>query len=233
MSSIEEQAQTGSRKRGILVLAAIIIIIAIVVLSWRFIINSGPSAQTEPYEETFDVVETWTAGEGVNAEGSITEGVYEMSVELSGDIFWATAGQTFAGGEYEVEATPLEGAVDNGYGMLFHVDDEENSFYVFKVSSDGYVFIGRCADSCLEQQVLVDQDWFASSAVQQGLDVTNKLRVVVSGPDMIFFVNDEEVGRASDDTLKKGDIGLMAETFTPGGLRVTFDNFTVMPIETD
>ena len=46
---------------------------------------------------------------------------------------------------------------------------------------------------------------------------------------MIFYVNDEEVGRATDDSLDKGDIGLLTETFAPGGLQVAFDNFSVQP----
>ena len=47
----------------------------------------------------------------------------------------------------------------------------------------------------------------------------------------IFFVNDVQVGQVTDETLEAGDIGLLAETFTPGGLRVAFDNFTVLPLD--
>jgi len=91
--------------------------------------------------------------------------------------------------------------------------------------------VGRCADSCLEQEALVNQDWFDSPSIQTGFGVTNHLKVDVTGSEMVFFVNGVEVGRATDDTLKKGDIGLLAETFTPGGLIVAFDNFRIIPIE--
>jgi hypothetical protein len=47
---------------------------------------------------------------------------------------------------------------------------------------------------------------------------------------MIFYVNETEVGRAADETLTQGDIGLVAETFAPGGLRVHFDDFSVTPL---
>ncbi len=103
---------------------------------------------------------------------------------------------------------------------------------MFKVSSDGFVFIGRCDDSCLETEVLVSQDWFSSPAVNQGLE-TNILRISALGPEMTFFVNDIEVGRVTDESLKSGDIGLLAETFAPGGIVVAFDNFKVTPIEID
>jgi hypothetical protein len=115
--------------------------------------------------------------------------------------------------------------------MLFRVDNEDSNFYIFKISSDGFVFIGRCADSCLETTALVERDWFDSAAVLQGLDVTNILRVEANGSDMIFFVNDTEVGRTTDEELTQGDIGLVAETFNPGGLRVEFDDFKVTPLD--
>lgn len=217
-------------RRALLIVGAFIILLGVVLVTWRFFTGSDSDVQTEPYQETFDSIGSWTAGEDVNAVGSIAGGVYEMSLEQSGDIFWVTAGQNFADGEYQVEITPLEGAQDNGYGMLFRVNEEDESFYVFKVSSDGFAFIGHCTDSCLEQRALVGQDWFSTPAVEQGFGVTNSLRAVVSGSDMIFYVNGEEIGRATDDALSQGDIGLMAETFTPGGLRVTFDNFTVTPL---
>ena len=217
-------------RRAILIVGALIILLAIVLITWQFFARSGSTIQSEPYLETFDSIGTWTTGEDISAVGIVAGGVYEMSLEQSGDIFWVTAGQTFADGEYEVEITPLEGTQDNGYGMLFRVNEEDDSFYIFKISSDGFVYIGHCADSCLEQKALVGQDWFASPSVKQGFDVTNRLRAVVSGSEMIFYVNGEEVGQTSNDALGQGDIGLMAETFTPGGLRVTFDNFTVLPL---
>ena len=233
MTDEQNDPQLETQKRRISLLVSLLAIVILVLLAWRFISSRNTQPQTEPYLESFESVGDWTAGEGANAEGTIVDGAYQMSVELSGDIFWATAGQNFADGSFEVEATPVDGVVDNGYGMLFRIDKDGNEFYVLKVSSDGYVFAGLCTDRCLEQQVLLDSDWFASPAVHPGMGVTNVLRAEVSGPDMIFYVNDEEVGRASDDTLNKGDIGLLAETFAPGGLQVAFDNFSVQPLATE
>jgi len=197
---------------------------------WFFLRDVGPPLERGPYSEPFNEAGSWTVGDDATATGTIQNGVYEMSIEQSGDIFWVTAGRKFADAAYEVAATPVEGTLDNGYGMLFRVDDKDSAFYIFKISSDGYVYIGRCIESCADVTVLVDRDWFASDAVQQGLNVTNILRVEASGSDMIFYVNGTEVGRATDEELEQGDIGLVAETFTPGGLRVQFDNYSVMPL---
>ena len=196
---------------------------------WFFIRDSGPAIETAAYSDPFDEAGTWTVGDDGTASGAVQNGVYELYVERSGDIFWVTGGRNFADATYEVAATPIEGTIDNGYGMLFRVNNEDNNFYIFKVSSDGYVYIGRCATSCAESAALVERDWFASDAVNQGLNVTNILRVEASGADLAFFVNDTEVGRVTDETLTQGDIGLVAETLSPGGLTVQFDNFTVTP----
>ncbi len=216
-------------RRTIIFSALIIILLAFA--GWWFLLrDSGPAIETNPFTDTFDEVGTWTVGDDATATGTIQNGVYNISVEESGAIFWVSGGRNFANAEYEVAATPIEGTVDNGYGMLFRVNNEEKNYYLFKVSSDGFVWIGRCATNCTESTALVERDWFASDAVLQGLGLTNILRVQASGSDMIFYVNDTEVGRTTDETYTAGDIGLIAETFAPGGLQVEFDNFTVTPI---
>jgi hypothetical protein len=217
------------RKRPIGIILIVVVMFA--AGAYWLLQRRGPAVQKTPYIETFETAGSWTVGSDPNAMGQVKDGAYEMFVELSGDIFWVTGGRLFRDAVYEVDATPVEGTVDNGYGLLFRVNTEEQRFYVFKVSSDGYVFIGRCADNCAETVALVDRDWFDSPAVAQGLNVTNHLRVVASGARMSFYVNDTLVGEAEEENLKQGDIGLLSETFTPGGLRVVFDNFTVMPIE--
>jgi hypothetical protein len=219
------------RHRRTIISIVALAIALLLIGAWWLLPRVFSPVETEPYLETFDDVGGWTAGEGASATGQVSDGAYEMVIDLSGDSFWATAGRNFADGVYQVEATPLEGAEDNGYGMLFRVDAEAEQFYVFKVSSDGYVYIGLCSDSCADQMALIGRDWFESPAVIQGLGVTNVLRVLASGPDLTFYVNDVEVGRVTDETLQAGDIGLLSETFTPGGLRLAFDNFSVEPLD--
>lgn len=183
-----------------------------------------------PYEETFDEAGKWGTGEDLEASGEVTGGRYEFLVKSDLGLFWATAGELISDGIYQVEATQLDGPLDNGYGMMFRVDSDSDSFYLFEVSGDGYVWIGVCENSCEEEQPLVGNGWVSSEAVNQGLNVTNVLRVRAEGGNMIFFVNDQEVGRVTDNTLGRGDIGIMVETLGQGGVLVAFDNFTVTPL---
>jgi hypothetical protein len=104
--------------------------------------------------------------------------------------FGRRPGENLADGIYSVEATPLDGPLDNGYGMIFRAEDDAQSFYIFEVSADGFVWIGYCLDACAEQAALIGDGWFPAEAVRQGLDVTNTLRVRAEAGNMIFYVND-------------------------------------------
>ena len=186
----------------------------------------------ESYNETFDAPGNWRTGNDADAVGEVHDGVYDLTVEADDVIIWTAAGEDFADGVYQVEATQVDGPLNNGYGMLFRLDDEKDDFYLFKISGDGYVWIGRYRNGGeTEAEPLIGEWWFESPAIQQGLNKTNTLRVQAEGGNMIFFVNGQEVGRVTDDAFKRGDIGLMVETLGLGGVRVQFDNFTVTPLE--
>lgn len=184
------------------------------------------------YNETFDAPGKWRTGNDADAIGEIHDGVYDLTVAADDVIIWTAAGEDFADGVYQVEATQVDGPLNNGYGMLFRLDDEKDDFYLFKISGDGYVWIGRYRNGGEgEAEPLIGEWWFESPAIQQGLDKTNTLRVKAEGGNMIFFVNNQEVGRVTDDAFNHGDIGLMVETLGLGGVQVQFDNFTVTPLE--
>ena len=218
-------------KKAPLLIPIALICIIVVALVWQFLIKGNVLADKEPYYEPFDGAGTWMVGEDADASGLVQDGSYEIVINSISDTFWVTAGKDFSDGVFEVEATPLEGALDNGYGMIFRVDEDDGDFYLFKISSDGYGFIGRCQNHCQETQAFVSNDWFPSPNIIEGFGETNKLRVSAAGSEMTFYVNDVEVGQITNDELKRGDIGLIAETFAPGGVRIAFDNFKVTPFE--
>lgn len=190
------------------------------------------SLGTGSYEATFDSIGRWGSGDSAEVEGGVSDDQYEMLVKSNYGLYLATAGENFDDGVYEVEATQIAGPLNNGYGMLFRVDDSTDSFYVFEVSGDGFVWIGWCDNLCdTAAEALVGGDWFRSPAVKQGLQETNHLRVVADGPLMTFFVNGVEVGRTSDSRLTEGDIAVMVEALGERNVRVVFDNFKFTPPE--
>ncbi len=177
------------------------------------------------FDEDFDSLGTWGSGDTADASGKVSHGVYELYAKSEQGIFWSTAGKKIGDGVYKVEATQVEGALDNGYGMAFMIDNETEDFYLFQVSGDGFVWIGLCRSGCEDGEMLVGKGWIESNAVQPGLDNTNVLRVDVQDGELEFYVNEQSVGKVHDETLSKGDIGVMVETRGVGGVRVHFDNF--------
>lgn len=182
-----------------------------------------------PFVETFDEPGAWGTGEDAFSIGAVTDGVYDFTV-LENDVTrWASAGKNFGDGVYELEATPVEGPLDNGYGLIFRADAEAGDFYLFKVSADGYVWIGRYKGGA-EEVTIIGDHWFESPAVLRGLNVTNVLRVQAEAGNMIFYVNEQEVGRVTDTTFASGDVGVLVQTLGGGGVRVLFDNLSVRPL---
>ena len=179
------------------------------------------------YATSFDTGQAWGGGRLEGAEGTVEEGAYHLTVQAPEGFFWTTAGRSFSDGVYEVEATHAEGPEDNGFGMLFRADPNAGAFYVFEISSDGFIWIGRCEDGCAQMTSLVEDGWFASEAVHQGPGAANRLRVEALGPDLRFYVNGVEVGQTRDASRAEGDVGLFVETQGEGDVTITFDNFRV------
>lgn len=182
-----------------------------------------------PFVETFDEPGNWGTGEDAYSIGAVADGVYDFQVLQNDTSRWASAGKNFSDGIYEVEATPVEGPVDNGYGLLFRANPDAGDFYLFKVSADGYVWIGRYKDGA-EETTIVGDHWFASPAVLTGLNVTNKLRVQAEAGNLLFYVNEQEVGRVTDNTFRSGDVGILVQSLGGAGVRVLFDNLSVSPL---
>ncbi len=186
------------------------------------------------FTDEFDRLGSWGSGNNADVEGTVANGVYELHVKADTGLFWATAGKESLGeGIYELDATQVDGPLDNGFGLMLRADNETDNFVLFEVSGDGFVWIGWCEDGCeAVADPLVNDGWFESKAVREGLNATNRLRVDYGSSEMVFSVNGQEVGRAGSaisGSSTAGDIGLLVETLGLGGVRVAFDNFRYSP----
>lgn len=179
------------------------------------------------YAATFDEEATWGVGQQDGVLGRVQDGVYELLVEAERGFFWTSAGVSFGEAAYEVELVQTAGSPNAGYGLLFGANGETESFALFQISGDGYVWIGECRNNCTETTTLVGDGWFATEAIARGLGARNHLRVVIWPSEMVFYVNDVEVAVLEGDYPVSGDVGLAAETFGEGALAVQFDNLRV------
>ena len=206
-------------RRGLLLLAVVLLLSA-----------CRGGATGLPWEETFDDAGAWSSGEDAYSRGAVVDGAYVFEV-LQNDVSrWAAAGQNFGDGVYEVEATQIDGPLDNGYGLLFRANPATGDFFLFKISGDGYVWIGRYREGA-EETTLIGDHWFESAAVQQGLNVANRLTVRAEAGNLIFRVNGQEVGRVTDNTFAAGDVGLLVQTLGGAPVTVRFDSLSVRPLD--
>lgn len=203
---------------------------------------SAPTAarpSTEPYTAEFAQSGRWAVGqitdttdpEIVEAEVAVEDGVLRFTAFDGGGLYWTTGGEYFASGRFSVEATAVEGPIDNGFGMLLMVDRTADDFYMFEISSDGFVWIGYYENGGELTEPLTGEGWFASEAVRQGLNETNRLSVTADEGDLTFLVNDVEVAQVRDFKLLEGDIGLFVETLGEGNVTIAFDNFGYRPFD--
>jgi hypothetical protein len=187
----------------------------------------------EPWVEPFDTAGEWQLDSDATAELEVADGVLSIHVLLPQQVAWAYVERTFADFRLRVEATPVGGPLDNEYGVLIRMRENEQ-FYAFSISADGYARVTRYDLAAADAEHVCtplpsDSDWTLTPAVQQG-EATNVLVVEAQGPQFKFWVNDELVADVEDDALSRGGLGLYAGAFSEPGVHVNFDNLRVEPL---
>ncbi|MBN1875741.1 MAG: hypothetical protein JXA33_16065 [Anaerolineae bacterium] len=175
------------------------------------------------WKETFDAPGDWKLSSDAIAEVTIQDGQLYIHVFWEGQVAWASAGRALKDARVRVEATQISGPVDNEYGILLRMDDDEH-FYAFSVSGDGYARVARYDEGVW---TVLGSDWSIYEAVQQGA-ATNLLEVEARGEQLSFRVNDQVVAEVTDDQLARGDVGLYAgASLSEGDVVIAFDNLEV------
>lgn len=244
------------RRLGFLLIlvAALVITFALsrLTASWHYVVPVEPGQVA--YVATFDhLIEDWNQYGG-RLEAQVTDGVMRLNV---GDVDsgpFSTTRQHFADFDIRVQATPVEGPLNNGYGVIFRLQDNDNtspgddSYYLFLISSDGYYEVKRVVGS--DEKLL--SAWIESPLVNQGIGATNWLRVIARGDQFQFFINDQPVqvcvpnnpegestyflgecvdgamlDTLTDSTIANGQLGVVALSIDEPGVVVEFDNFLV------
>jgi hypothetical protein len=123
----------------------------------------------------------------------------------------------------EVDASKVAGSDDNDYGVICRYQDE-NNFYFFEISSDGYYLIGKFKDN---QLVLIGMEQMQTSDhIRQGQS-TNRIRAACTGSSLSLSVNGHLLIEVQDADFSSGDVGLIAGTFETPGTDILFENFKV------
>jgi hypothetical protein len=170
----------------------------------------------------------WLQGEDDTGYAGYDQGGFRILVatDLSAKLSILRT-PSFADVRLEVEATKLSGPDDNDYGLVCRYVDE-NNFYFFEISSDGYSGIGKFKDN--ELLMISAAQMQSSEAIVQG-KATNRLRADCAGSRLTFYVNGTKVAEGEDTDFSEGYAGLIAGTFETPGVEILFDNFAVLQPE--
>jgi hypothetical protein len=171
----------------------------------------------------------WRLFDGAGVSAEIEDSVMRLTVSSNGQITWSTAGRTFDDVVLSVDATQVSGPDNNAYGAICRYQDDEN-FYVFLISGDGYYAIGKYESGQSQVQYLTGESPYfyqESDLITQG-STTNDVRIRCQGDELALFVGGILVDEVTDDSFASGDIGLAASTFEASAVIIEFDNVRVV-----
>jgi hypothetical protein len=190
---------------------------------------AGPGAGGLVYADDFeDPGSGWDVFAEDDTEAGYSDGEYRVSVNQDNYVAWGTPGdKEFDNFEVEVDARQVEGPLDNNLGLLVRYQPDDDNFYWFEISSDGYYSVDMMQAG--EWVGLVD--WVESDAINQGTGVTNHLKVVCDGDRFVFYVNGIYLTEVTDATFASGNVGLAAGTFDEPGVVVVFDNLRLYSLQ--
>ncbi|GJM41142.1 MAG: hypothetical protein DHS20C20_14240 [Ardenticatenaceae bacterium] len=157
----------------------------------------------------------------------IAEGTLNISTSQTGQIWWTNVGRDFSDVIVTVQARQTSGPNNNAYGILCRYQDE-NNFYIFLISGDGYYAVGKYQAG--EEQITYltpNQEYVFSDLINQGV-ATNLLRASCVGNELSLSVNGLPLVTVTDNTFSGGDVGLGVSTLEPGTAVVQFDDLLVL-----
>jgi hypothetical protein len=149
---------------------------------------------------------------------------YLIQVDRPNFDFFANPSKSFTDVRVEVETYRESGETDNDYGVICRFQGT-NDFYAGLISSDGYYGIFKVKGG--DYSILGMDAMAKSPAIKPDLEI-NLLRMDCKGPNLTLYVNGIQLDMRQDADFATGDVGLMAGTYRNLGLKVVFDNFSVM-----
>jgi hypothetical protein len=153
-----------------------------------------------------------------------TNGIYRIEIYQPETTAWSNPGLDFGDVQIEVDSVKSAGPDDNAFGVVCRYQDPAN-YYFFLISSDGFAGIGarRLGSTFL----LTADAMLPSDAILMG-SAANHIRADCIGTQLTLLVNGAPVAEAEASDWARGDVGLIASSYSQAGAVIDFDNFTVI-----
>lgn len=157
-------------------------------------------------------------------EANYEQGTYRILVNDPDTMVWSLPDLSFTDVILRVQAWHSSGPEDNLFGLLCRYQDAGN-FIFFMLSSDGFVGIGQYVDG--RRTLLTDDSLLPFEGIRSG-DNLNLIEARCVGEELTLSINNTQAAQARVETITAGDIGLLAGSYTEGGVEIRFDNFSML-----
>ncbi len=156
---------------------------------------------------------------------SFSEQGYRVRTYLAHTDAWCyTNGQKFADSAISVQTQLLKG---DFCGVVFRLDPNRKSFYVFEINSYGQYRLQRALGRDPTNWLTLI-DWTEDSSIHPGYGQANTVLVLATETHFRFYINQQLVVSTYTDTAyRTGFIGLLVGGDAAGGTQAVFRNVTV------
>ena len=172
-----------------------------------------------PYDEDFSLNSPWEQYDDQSSRAVQEEGVLQIDIFNAEWFAISELDAEFGDITVDVDAKVGEGGLENGYGLVCRISDEGQ--YEFLVTTDGYYRIIFWNEADGEVNLV---DWTRSAAIYTGHNQTNRISATCLADQLRLGVNGHHLVTVSDNRLKSGNIGLLAQSFDQEKISVQFDN---------
>jgi len=185
-----------------------------------------PTPETTVLFEDSSFLTSCSTESTTEVERFVENGVFNLRIIPSAFVGWAECTKVeFTDFVLEADATQVSGPDNNTYGILFRYGLDSDDFYVFVISGDGYYALAIDGAKRESPEMLVE--WSRSSAILQGANQINHLKVVAIGDRISYYVNDQLLGEMQHSYLSTGTVGFFAGSLEEGNVQISFDNLKV------
>ena len=234
---------------GVLILALVgLIQLNAAAANWHYITTG--SAGDLLYAAAFDGLQDEWEQYNERRSAVIDGGVIRLTNNEVNNGNYSVTKARFADFDLAVTGSAVAGPENNGYGVIYRLQDRSN-YYTFMVSSDGYYQVTRVVNGDVTEL----STWIESPVVNMGIGAVNRLRVVARGDQFEFYVNEQRVqvcvpnnpaaqsmymmdtcidgqmlDTLTDASIAQGQLGVVIQTIegADAGVSVEFDNLIVM-----
>lgn len=248
--------------KKLVTLAALTALLIVLVLINRAlaalpVIRTGPPGAALYAAGFDDAALDWSQYDDGQRSAQVLDGALTLTVDAGDTGAFSAAAPVFGDFDLQAEARASAGPLDNSFGLIFRLQkggntrSDDDSFYLFLISSDGYYRVTRTLHGS-DEEVL--SDWIPSDAIVQGIGAVNIPRVTARAGRISFSVNGQPLqvclpnaagGKSTfsagecvegtmadvlvDDAIAFGQLGVTARSTDSGGpgVSIAFDRVIV------